>query len=282
MPEQKFIISTDSSGILGTASKWERVWGPAKQDPQFKGVEAIGWSWFPYQINSYREKEIGVEGIHGRTGGVDDSYGLFDRLKLEFLNRLLLKTDSLLKINHGISYVLVHGPELKSLQKMQLCVANSNLDKIIFVEGHLKPGATDTSRAIARQLRVEGVNAGLMADLCHISLSEVRHVNNYNKAWDYTINIARGNFQEALRSDPDFPIGIHVPIGDGEGLPWGEMDDDKLKDIARLRNEFPQLTTVIESQQKLQDAIFLTNKRADRLRVIHEQRFEKLRKNDVI
>lgn len=282
MAGREFFISNDSTGMFGTATTFDRVWGFAKGS-NFAGVEAIGWKWLQYLMPGYKSLGIKKIGIHGRTGGVHDPYNFYERFKLQMINQFILPTDSLLKLNYDVEYVLVHAPELRDTVSADLVAMMQNCNnKTIFVENHLRPGALDATRAIVIDLRKDKINAGLMIDFLHVLKFENPHAVNFSQAWQRTTEKILRNIQEAQREDPLMPIGFHVPIGVEDGLPSELMTDSEWKDIAELVMSAPNAKVRLENQQKFVNSFILTPKMARAQREENERKFEILVKNQVV
>ena len=178
--ENKIVISTDSTALFGNAKKFDTVWGFLKQPDKPIQVEAIGWKWLPLLLPGYKEINVKIKGIHGKTGGIHDAYSLFDRLKLGVLNQLLISNNKLVEMNGTLDYILVHSPQIIKLKERQLIQKLATKINTIFVENHLHVGALGCARENVINLTQHGVNAGLMIDFGHVVNSENDPNDNFH------------------------------------------------------------------------------------------------------
>lgn len=250
-----FLVSTDSTGFFGRPMHWKKAWEFAWQDSAFGGYEAIAWggqmtAWTDYLLENAKELGCNVVGLHGRTGGIHETYGGFDRVILGTLNRFILPTPDLIKRAPSVDYILIHGPELRNESYHRLLREKTSQVKLLYVENHLRPGADGQALSVAQDLRMAGVNAGVMFDLFHDFMH--RRLNgDIASSWNKTLFKLRQVLEQKDFEGQAIPVGIHVPVGTkvGDSLPFDAMTPSMWQNLGSLMQTRKDIRVVIENQQ---------------------------------
>lgn len=259
--ERQFLVSTDSSGLLGTPEVWKKVWASAFDRSNFKGFEMIGWGgwfhlWTNFLISEAGKKGCNVVGIHGRMG-TEITHNPLKNLRARIGSSLLLDTPYLVN-NYGnkLNYILLHAPELDISNTRQLVVDSSHIINQLFVENHLSIDSLGKAIGTVKQLRSEGVNAGIMFDLFHYFNS-----HNQRHALDARWRELLHQVDRVLNGQEGIPTGLHIPVGTNKIDSFPEEVTDRIwLDLGILVNEHPETVLVIENRQRGLNQLFPTDK----------------------
>ncbi len=284
--ERHYGLSTDSVGVLGSPSDLIKTSGFMMESKNFAGLEMIAWLWTLRLAKKYKEKGIEIIGLHGKTGGVLESYGLFDSIKLLGLNRILLNEKKLIKKGweNEVEYILLHHPKIKLDKVRKLILEKKNQISLIMFENGHKPGAIATSTDQVITFKDLGVKAGLAIDFAHSLVTEDGgFLNDPNKIWELTMNRSRKAVRDLKDMDTKTPIIFHMAIGEEDCIPKEMMTKDKMEDIADILKSHPDILVIIENQQKWHHAIKLvTPKMIEGVRDRNKKNFDFLVKSGVI
>lgn len=228
--------STDSSGMFGWPQHWKDIWGFALSDPRFKGFEMVGWGgrhmrfWTEFLIKNAQKTGCNIVGIHGRTGGLHDTYSLLHRIQLGTLNHLIIPTTDLVR-RYGtkFSYILVHTPELRLRENRVVIHEHRGDIRQLSVENHIRPGAVGSALELVRELRRDGVNAALTFDLVHYTTAHDHRprTNGFRDTWNDMLRTVDWILGERDASGAPIPVNFHVPVGvnPADSLPTREITD---------------------------------------------------------
>ena len=151
-----FGVSTDVAGVLGGPKAWKEAWAPAMTQERFLGFEMLGWRWINPLLVQAQEQGLNVVGIHGRTGGVHDTYGLKDRITLGTLNRILIDTPELVTHGYEAAYVLIHAPETRFPKNLKAIVGHdpehTPTVRRLFIENHIRTGGLGSAKEVAHNI----------------------------------------------------------------------------------------------------------------------------------
>lgn len=255
-----FATSADSSGLLGTPEEWEGVWGFLRNDPRWRGFEMYPWrlpgmdamwSWTDFLFKRAESLGCNVVGIHGRTGGIHESYTLGGRLEMGVINGLMLPTADLVrKYGAKVNYLLIHGPEVRLAENRVALKEKTDGINMLYVENHIRPGALGAAVEVARELRHDGVNAGVMFDLVHYLIAYDHRGGNFRDVWEQMlVTIAWAGNQTDKKGL--LPFGIHLPVGTNreDSLMIDSIDETMWRDLGQVIDVRPDTLVVLENQQ---------------------------------
>jgi hypothetical protein len=221
------------------------------EDSNFAGFEAIAWKWIHPLLHLASQRDLNVVGLHGRTGGIHDSYSYPDRFVLGMLNLILANTFDVINYSPHVEYILFHAPEFKNESIAHYLKNGSPKPKLVFIENHLRTGAEGSALAVARDLRLDSVNAGVMFDLYHYYRRQDHPTDPYIR-WERTLSTLSWLLHQTDDAGSPIPVGIHLPIGTNphDSLPVASIDTNMWCDLGCLIKEHPELPyIVIENQQ---------------------------------
>ena len=299
--ERKIVLSTDCAGVFGSPRVWEQVWQPTidalkKNGNNFAGYEMVGWGgkfmglWTATIFNQAHKNGHNVVGIHGRTGGNQDSPNFQQSIKSQVLRSMLIPTPDLVR-HYGtrVNYVLVHTPEARSGSSRKFL---ENCDKsslnLLMVENHVHPKGMELALDTANSLNKLGLKTGAMFDVFH-SLDAHCRDSNLDTAWKRTINELENIL--GSRDENNFnqiPLGVHLPIGHGDGIPGMQgapiehLTDLMLQELAAILNKKRGIPIILENQQGGLDKLYLTQKAIAHLQERNAEVVERLIKNEVL
>jgi hypothetical protein len=169
---------------------------------------------------------------------------------LSALNRIILPTPKLITYRDQVEYILVHGPELKNNHHLELVEATLNAETTIFIENHIRPGSDGTALSIANDLRVSGVNAGVMFDLFHYFRRFNGHLS-LEERWQKTVQRLQWHFRQLDENAQSIPIGIHIPVGNNrfDSLPVEAITLSMWRGLGTIINRYSPAQIIIENQQ---------------------------------
>lgn len=227
MPVAKWEVSSDAVGVFGPLHGLKDIYGSAMEKPNFAGIELIGWLWLNSLIRQSEESQIPVEGVHGRTGGVHDSYHLHDRIQLGALNELIVSTPTLVsKYAPRFPYTLIHGPELRHLPHLE-AIRNSNngSEHSLFIENHIRPGSFGDATEKAKRLYRDGIQSGVMIDLYHY-IETFPNCVTLSERWDHLVIDIAETLDFIATNYPNLAVGFHVSIGTkrNDSLPLKDLN----------------------------------------------------------
>ncbi len=257
------MVSSDSSGLLGTPRHWAEVWKPAIDHEKFAGFEVISWLWIDPFVKEAEKMDLKISGYHGRTGGHHDSYTHVDNIFLQISNNLLVSTPKLIeRYSHKEEkYILVHSPEMKNHNNLKIAEDNALKIKSLKIENHLRPGALWTSFSIVKELRSNGVEAGMMVDLAHLVKEFNYSEKDFNKIWNKIIRNIDELFAMVDTYGKPLPISFHIPLGLNEdSLPANLITKEMWSNLASRIRPRQDAFIVIENQQGGLDALVTTRK----------------------
>ena len=269
--KRHFSVSTAPSGLMGTPRTWSDVWGFLKDDPNFAGFEMIGWD-FLWQrchllLAQARKSGCNVIGIHGRIGK-QESPRLIDQFRVGLINRIVVPTTKITRFANNADYLLVHGRELHPQKNRNAVLSLSNFPTTtLFIENDMIPGALGETVDLCCQLRNNNVKAGVMFDLHHF-LGQLDEDVNYAEKWKTTLNALSWLINSRDFEGEEFPIGIHVDLGEVEedSLKQNHKTKDLWEDLAFILVTHPDVRIVIEDELPLKDQLFLSLKARKALR----------------
>lgn len=287
MAERKFAVSSDSSSLLGNPKYWEEVWRPAIQHERFAGFEMLGWLWAgKFLVEPAKDLNLKIIGIHGRTGGIHDQYALLDRAVLGGLNYLLLPTPKLVEHFKNLKYILIHGPELRIKENRLAITENAKSINTLYIENHLRPGALGSALEAARELRADGVNAGVMFDLFHFARAydHRKNGNGLGDIWPRILSNLDMLYTQKDDEGKKIPVSIHLPLGTnkGDSLNFEEITPQMWRDLAEALKARPETLVVIENQQAFPANIVMIASWRDSQRKRNTKMLETLDKHGVI
>ncbi len=231
-----------------------------------------------------------VVGIHGRTGGNQDSPNFQQGIKSQALRSMLIPTPDLVR-HYGtkVNYVLVHTPEARggSSRKFLEECDKSTLN-LLMVENHVHPKGMALALDTADSLNKLGLKTGAMLDLFH-SLDAHFRYSNLDTAWKSTIDELDNTLSNQDGNEfNQIPLGIHLPIGHGDGIPGmqgapiNHLTDSMLQELAATLNKKSGMPIVLENQQARLDKLYLTQKAIARLQERNAEVVERLINNLVL
>lgn len=236
-----FVVSTDSSGVLGTPKVWRQLWGFAQEDSRFLGFEMIAWGgrlsfWPDYLFSQAKKLGCQIKGIHGRLGGLDDVGSLSDRVMSRLVNALLTPTPALVtRFAQHCDYIVLHAPELRTEANQTVFKKEASKVNLLFVENHVRPGSVGATLEIARELAGEGLKTGVVFDLVHYmrTYRGTCHLGQWQravKAFDWVL-------EEMGRERT--PLMFHLSLGTdlSDSLPFEQMTEPMWQDLAQRRRE---------------------------------------------
>jgi len=260
--ERPFLVSSDSSGLLGTPETWRRVWEPAFEKSNFKGFEMIGWggkleAWTKYLIDQAEINGCNIVGIHGRIGNEHTPHPI-SNFKALLGNNLIIDTQSLTR-DYGdkFEYILFHAPELENPRGFEVVSKHGADIKQIFVENHLSIGSLGKAIEIAERLKHKDINAGVMFDLFHYFNASDQALP-IEKRWKNLMHQVR-RVTEATQNKQDITLGFHVPIGTNliDSFP-PEVSNHMWQDFSDILNQYPEIMIVFENRQLGIDQLLLS------------------------
>jgi hypothetical protein len=257
--ERRVVVSTDSSGVLGTPRDvWQEVWGFMEDYPGFQGYEMIGWGgrlsfWTDSLLSQAEKAGCKVVGIHGRTGGLKDGDNPAEGVVMTFINAFIVPTPELIR-HYGsrLEYVLVHSPQMYPDQHFSALEPKNCGPKFgkLYIENNVRrEGLSDTVRVVKEIFNHYGIQAGVMFDLCHYVRSlGVGHSVGEN--WEMAMDKLQELFNLKYGNGKPLGVGIHLPVGlSGDSLPVEEYTADMWKRFKALLDQRPGILVVIENQQ---------------------------------
>ena len=281
---ERFMVSTDSSGVLGVPEHWKEVWEPAIEHKNFAGFEAISWIWICGLLEKADKEGIKIGGFHGKTGNNLCSSSRSDRLLTGIVNSMLMTTDNLFhNFGNNGGYVLIHEPEIIK-HEADLGKRKSRINDLR-IENHPNPGSLEETYKVVSRLRENGINAGLMVDLFHLFNEFVKRGNNDRPRVIWSkVRKRVGNLLDEIdsRNDP-IPVSFHVPVGlnKNDSLPTTLLTREVFRDIARMTDRKGTFV-VLENQQGGLNMIITTEKSRKRQRDRNEELLNLLVKHSVI
>lgn len=259
--ERPFLVSNDSSGLLGTPAVWRQAWDPAFEKPNFKGFEMIGWggrlhAWTEFLIDQARKNGCDIVGIHGRIGN-EHTQNPLSNLKALFGNLLIIDTPDLVnKYGCKLEYILFHAPELETPKNFNAVAENDTNIKQVFVENHLSIGSLGKAIEIAERLKYQDINSGVMFDLFHY-FNAHDHSLPVEKRWSALMHQVR-HVTETVQDKQEITVGFHVPIGTNpiDSFPK-EISNSMWQDFSDILASHPQIMVVFENRQRGVDQLHL-------------------------
>ena len=282
-----FGVSTDVGGVLGGPKAWKEAWAPAMTHERFLGFEMLGWKWMNPLLTQASEQGCNIIGIHGRTGGVNDTYGLKDRIVLGTLNRILINTPELVTHGHEVGYVLIHAPEARVTKNLAAIVGNDPEHKPtvkrLFVENHIRTGRLGSAKEVAQYLNGEGVSTGVMIDLVHL-MNAYDHRNSFADQWRFCLPLVQKTFEEFSTYSPDIKLGLHVPVGTkiDDSLPLDQITPAMWQDLTSIIHTRSDAIVIIENQQEGRGSIRASQKSLRTIRSRNEMIIDVLGENGVL
>lgn len=259
--ERGFATSADSSGLLGTPRVWEQVWGFLRDDPRWRGFEMYPWrlsgmdrvwDWTEFLLRQAEDLGCNVVGIHGRTAGIHESYTLRNRLMMGVINALLLPTPDLIeRYGSRVDYLLIHGPEVRLVKNRMALRQGADRVKLLYIENHIRPGALGAAVEVARELRQDRVNAGVMFDLVHYLNAYDHRDEGFRGHWETMLAAIEWASNQRDVGGRLLPFGIHLPLGTNpeDSLMIDKIDSGMWKELGRVVNSQPDVLVVLENQQ---------------------------------
>ncbi|HLD92126.1 MAG TPA: hypothetical protein VI795_01880 [Patescibacteria group bacterium] len=281
---ERFMVSTDSSGVLGIPRHWKEVWEPAIEHKNFAGFEAISWIWICGLLEKADKEGIKIGGFHGKTGNNLCSSSRSDRLLTGIVNSMLMTTDNLFhNFGNNGGYVLIHEPETR--KHANALGKNRRVINDLRIENHPDPGSLERTYEVVRELRENGINAGLMVDLFHLFNEFIKMGNNDRPKVIWSkVRKSVGNLLDVIDSKNDpVPVSFHVPVGlnKNDSLPTTLLTREVFRDIARMTDRKGTFV-VLENQQGGLNMIITTEKSRKRQRDRNEELLNLLVKHSVI
>ncbi len=258
--ERRTLVSTDSLGILGTPRLLNELY---KFDLAGKidGLEMIGWAGISgLRLRSLISEAQGygwkVDGIHGRTGGLHDSFSVRHRLLLLSLNLALTETRPLAKNFADIPYILIHTPVLRSHDNVE--ALKKYRQGLVFCENHIRiTGAGGALEGVIR-LRQLGIKAGLMFDLLHYFEADHDSLDFDTKWNNGLLYLEKVILESRDFTGREFPLGIHLSMGRNlsDSFAGRELTVERLKRLAQVINANDRVVYfVIENLDKFPSII---------------------------
>jgi hypothetical protein len=282
MSKEGFLISGDQLTIKGTAETFKDTWLPVvKNCKNFLGVEAYGARWLPKLVPGYSQIEVPIYGIHGPTGSMWESDGLFDSAKLLVLNSLMTTRDSLIQTDLKVKYVLFHSPVFKTRKDLEVCKKLAP-DLEVRVENGLHSGNLAATLDKVETLLDMDVPTKPMIDWWHVCHSECDTSLQFNKTFDQAIKKISRRVEDFKRACPGISIGLHSIMRNGEGFVWDDMTGSMWRDVGNIAYGVKDITVLEGQDPKLVKNIHLTDSQQSGLRYVVEKRFWDLAKFGVI
>jgi hypothetical protein len=288
--ERRLVVSTDSSGVLGTPKVWRDVWGFLDENPRFKGFEMIGWGgrfnfWTDFLLHQAKKYDCNVVGIHGRTGESQETDNPFSGAFLGILNRLIVPTPILFdRYLNRYEYVVVHTPEIRREGNLDSLKKHRLVSNRVYVENHLMPGAVDEAIRMVRDLTKRGLKINVMFDLFHY-IRSFGHEQPFSRIWEGTMAKLVWALNQRYSPCGDFiGVGVHIPIGirRGDSLRVDLISDEMWRDLGSILDTRPNITIVLENQQRGLDLIRPSYLRVNQQRKRNERIVNHLTKCGVI
>jgi len=259
---ERFMVSTDSSGVLGVPGHWKEVWEPAMKHNKFNGFEVISWLWTCKLLEKADKEGLKIGGFHGKTGNELYSGNFTDRFLTKVVNIILMPTMNLIdNFGNNGGYVLLHEPEIR--KHANDLGKNRRVINDLRIENHPNPGSLERTYEVVRELRESGINAGLMVDLFHLFNEFIKKGNNDRPRVIWSkVRKRVGNLLDEIdsRNDP-IPVSFHVPVGlnKNDSLPTTLLTREVFRDIARMTDRKGTFV-VLENQQGGLNMIMTTGK----------------------
>lgn len=270
--ERRTLISTDTVGALGNFHALREVW----DQELLNSVEMIGWRrGFDSLLQEAKELDYNVACIHGPIMASLRGDSLLRLAVTVVPNLMLIPTPEL--VTYGQEYeILVHAANLEDPNNMRAIIESN--PQLVWVENNSpgRDGFMEAMRTVS-DLREQGVNAGMMLDMCHyIGTENLGDEQRFYREWDDALELISRELASTLENKVELmPVGIHFPIGTdrGDSLPIKIISDEMLRDFAAVISSARVASLTLESQPgELWDMICL------RAGTIEKQR----RRNDLI
>lgn len=281
---ERFMVSTDSSGVLGVPRHWKEVWEPAMKHKKFAGFEVISWLWTSKLLKKAEKEGLKIGGFHGKTGNDLYSGCYADGILTKGVNIILMPTNNLID-NFGKNgeYILIHEPEIRKYTNG--LGKNGRVINDLRIENHPNPGSLEKTYEVVCKLRESGINAGLMVDLFHLFKEFTRKGSNdrYEVVWG-KVRGSMGNLLDVIDSkNNSTPVSFHVPLGlnKKDSLPNDLLTEKVFRDIATMTDRKGTFV-VLENQQGGFNMIMTTEKSRKRQKDRNEGLLNLLVKHGVI
>ncbi len=209
------LVSTESVGVFGTADHVAEVNAYGFEQGIVDGVELMAFrpSWrLQMMIEGLAKRNIGIDHLHGRTGG--NGRDIIDTLKLRLVaNPALVPSSYLIETTPQEIGVLFHHPEA-SKSELQKTILNSTQGQKIWVENHHGDHAVPDMVNLVLAMRNHSIPAAGMFDVCHyLGAENLKDMKLFPKAYEQML----GYLDELLErkdSQGNYIIdGFHIPTG---------------------------------------------------------------------
>lgn len=280
---RQVLISANCVGVMGEPRDLAKIWDKSALNK----VEMIAWRGrMEGLLREARDSGYGVVSFHGRMGGFKEGDSTSDSLKLALTQAMIVPTPQLVA-NYGKEYeILVHAPHLRDKRNIRALTGKKDL-KGVWVENH-HAGNAGINEAIdrVRELRTNGVPAGVMFDMCHFIGGIFLNSNNFSNLWEYTLQFLQDELTTLTdsRGQP-IPVGIHLPVGTdpGDSLPIDQrISNCMLLDFATIINKGGVERLVLESQPSdLRNVIGLKPNSTTQQRRRHDIIYDRLVKTGI-
>lgn len=210
MAKMQLFVSSDVSGMHQDLDSVSQIYSPVSKYIDGLELLALGDT---NEINKKIDKahKLGFKqvSLHGKIGA--GGVSLFDSFKVLIVESQLIATKTAVSDFGPTTEILLHSPEVKKQNKV---LSKAHNLKYLWVENDL-PQLKALQMAVneVKELRLKGINCGLMLDLCHAIGSHYLKNGNFNREWhnlkEYINNIL---IMEEVNGDKIWK-GIHLPIG---------------------------------------------------------------------
>lgn len=226
-------------GVFGGVSAWLDVWGFVLDYQNFIGVEMLGWRGTRNRIKQYEAQGIHVTGIHGQTGGANETKGLINKSMMTAINGVMDSPQELATC--PTDYLLFH---VRSKAKDKVTPSEG---KVILVENDLEKDSLKHTRIAIRRLKKKGIKAGMMFDLVHYLRAQYGFVDL--KHWDRLLSAVERNA----------PMGVHIPIGlhMSDSLPFEQISLGMWRELGAVLSKVRPSFRTIENQMQRQYSFIL-------------------------
>lgn len=276
----QYLLSTDSLGMFGHPEQFIYLWKKYFDRAIFDGVEAIGFkpvSKINNLIRIFKENNIRVLSIHGKTGG-ENELNLRPRIIMTFLNYFILNAKTIILKFPQIDF-LSHAPHFKvaSVEKNILKLR----PKKLWIENHLPSdqGMKDVIEQVV-YYRKMGIDCTGMLDVYHFAADNQENITN---DWEKLVREIKKYTSMIDENGRPLIEGIHFPIGNrvDDSLPIFNLTDSMLNMFAV--EVMPNIQRIVfENQQSFPGMIFSHNKLLEKQKDRNETIVERLIKTGII
>lgn len=267
----KLVISTDSIGIATNPAHFKEVWGFMLKHKQFAGVEMLAWRGLSAKVQAFRNANIPICGMHGKTGGMREATHI-SQLPIYFLMQEIfapIRTEAAIAKENDLKYLLVHVEYARELleSKNEQIVAGIP----IFVENDIERSSHTKTLATIKTLREKKINASMVFDVVHAVRSTRAP---FDTAFDYALSLLTHVK----------PMAIHLPVGTylSDSLPWETMTDTQFTALARAIKSVSPAYLIIENQQQRIYSYLSPKSERQKQRARNERIIEKMTKIGIL